>query len=162
MMRAYELSAGRLSAGIPIDPDGTIHVGEEGRGRKLVRVPIPATAVVEGGRLMSVAHSLIARGRLMATPDEVVALVLVRDPVVRQRISPWREIAVGIGADGGREYLAVLPAGEAVEFIRLYGAPMIERVACDAAGCVVASDPVAEAQSVAAALRMSAALGDGL
>ena len=141
MMRAYEF-AGRLSDGIPIDPAGSIHVGEEGRGRKLVRVPIPAAGVVAGGRLVSVAHSLIARGRLLATPDEVCALVLVRDPVVRQRISPWREIATGSGADGGREYLAVLPAGEAVEFARsgqLHVAPMIERIACDAAGCVVES-----------------------
>lgn len=42
-----------VEEGIPLR-DGMIHVGERGRARKLVRVPLPEKAIVENGRFVGV------------------------------------------------------------------------------------------------------------
>lgn len=61
--------AGRITAGIDLSEDGrTIAVGEAGRGRRLVRVPLPAGAFVEGRTLL--AAPIQAEGAL---------LVLIKD-----------------------------------------------------------------------------------
>lgn len=78
-MNAFTIAGGRATAGIALrkgDIARVIEVGEEGRGRKRVLVPVPSGAVVEGredGR----------PGIMMTAPDrpgEVNAVVvLVRD-----------------------------------------------------------------------------------
>jgi len=69
-MKVYEIQrVGEVIEGIPVEADGTIRLGEEGRGRQLVRVPVPEGSKVEGGRLMSVPLS----GEVAA------AVVLIRD-----------------------------------------------------------------------------------
>jgi hypothetical protein len=53
-INSFSVSGGRVSAGIAASKDATtVPVGSEGRGRKIVRVPLPAGGVVEGGRLVS-------------------------------------------------------------------------------------------------------------
>jgi len=64
----YEVQRGEVIRGIPLD-DGTIHVGEEGRGRLLVRVPVPEGSAIQNGRLVKVPLS----GEFAA------AVVLIRD-----------------------------------------------------------------------------------
>ena len=58
--------ASQVHPGIKVADDGTIHVGESGRGRKLIRVPLPAGAEVVDGRLVRV-------------PGESGCVVLVHD-----------------------------------------------------------------------------------
>lgn len=66
MTRAWEvLDGGRVLAGIPVDDDGTVHVGQAGRGRELRRVAVPA--------------SLVRDGRLYELPGDGRALLLLRD-----------------------------------------------------------------------------------
>lgn len=72
-MNIYEITPGLVRPGIPLARDGTsIEVGEDGRGRALVRLPIPASAVREYGRVMN----LLVREDLHRAAG---ALVLVRN-----------------------------------------------------------------------------------
>lgn len=66
MTRAWEvLRGGSVVEGVPVHEDGTIHVGQYGRGRELRRVAVPA--------------ALVSDGRLSAIPGEGRALLLIRD-----------------------------------------------------------------------------------
>lgn len=66
MIAAYEvLDGGEVLGGVPVHEDGTVHVGQEGRGRELRRVAVPA--------------ALVRDGRLHALPGEGRALILIRD-----------------------------------------------------------------------------------
>ena len=66
MIAAWEvLHGGEVMAGVPVHEDGTIHVGEAGRGRELRRVAAPA--------------ALVRDGRLYELPGEGRALILIRD-----------------------------------------------------------------------------------
>lgn len=49
-MDCYTVSSGRLSAGIALSPAGTVRLGEEGRGRKRVDVPVPPGSVTRAAR----------------------------------------------------------------------------------------------------------------
>lgn len=53
-MKAFSIVEGRLRPGIPVADDDTIVVGDKGRGREQVRVPLPDGACVQDGRLVSV------------------------------------------------------------------------------------------------------------
>jgi len=46
-MEAYTIRGMRVEKGIPVAEDGFIHVGEKGRGRRMVRVPVPVGSTVE-------------------------------------------------------------------------------------------------------------------
>lgn len=50
---AFTINRGVVSDGIAVEPDGFVYVGEKGRGRTLVRVPVPA-GTVENGKVMSI------------------------------------------------------------------------------------------------------------
>lgn len=66
MIAAWEvLHGGEVREGVPVHDDGTIHVGEAGRGRELRRVAVPA--------------ALMRDGRLHELPGEGRALLLIRD-----------------------------------------------------------------------------------
>ena len=71
-MKCYTLDAGRLSAGINLLADGCVPVGEPGRGRKLVLVPLPPGAEVAPGSPRP------EPARLLAVPGDGV-VVLVHD-----------------------------------------------------------------------------------
>ena len=65
MMKAMTI-ASAVSDGIPLTPAGEIEVGEDGRGRECVRVPLPEGAVVDNRTLVSV-------------PGEGGVVLLIRD-----------------------------------------------------------------------------------
>lgn len=67
-MNCYTIQSGCCTSGIPVQKDGTIHVGESGRGRTLVRVPVPAGGEITG------------EATLTSVPGEdSAAVVLIRD-----------------------------------------------------------------------------------
>lgn len=69
MVQAYTMLNGSLRQGIALADDGTITVGEEGRGRTLVRVPLPQGSEVRDGVVYQIPVS----------DPHVVAVVLIRD-----------------------------------------------------------------------------------
>ena len=180
-MKVYTIAGSVLQPGAELAFDANklpvITLGVEGRGRKLVLVPLPGGATVAG-------RTDTSAGRLVDVPahrpeDEGAAAVVIRDhsgyrggwrlrgarpaaeweDIVADRrggdYSPeraaWdaahperphgcRIIAEGRkaqgdagGMGGGPEYLLVIPAGVAVEIVRigrLYGAPSVLRIEC--------------------------------
>ena len=67
---AYEIRPSKhVSRGIPVTRDGHIVLGEEGRNRRKLVVPLPAGAVVIDGQVMEIPVS----------DPEAVAVVLLRD-----------------------------------------------------------------------------------
>lgn len=54
MINCFTIHGGRVKDGIAIADDGFIHVGESGRSRKLVLVPVPERSIVVEKHLMSV------------------------------------------------------------------------------------------------------------
>lgn len=114
MTRAWEiLDGGRVLAGIPVDDDGTVHVGQYGRGRELRRVAVPA--------------ALVSDGRLSAIPGEGRALLLIRDQSGYRggwhvgELCPCAEV-VAVG--GGSALRQCADCGEWTELDLPAGAPM--------------------------------------
>jgi hypothetical protein len=136
-MNCYTVQkGGKVKEGIAVgkNADGpTVHVGERGRGRELVVVPLPEGTEVEKGRAIHIPTS---------TPGELVVLVHCQrgyrgswsaefgDGITV--IAEGREAQGAAGRmGGGPEYLLRGPVG--AEFIiqrrgRLYGAPSELRV----------------------------------
>ena len=175
----YRSSGVRVHEGAAIDDHGAIVLGEEGRGRQLVRVPLPEGAEILCGRVM----------RVPVSGENEVAVVLIRDmsgfrgtwrltapasdayyeaiargeaPARPERGEPpVREIARGYCAQGeagrmggGPEILAVFRAGAVVEIVRqgrLYGAPAVVRVTANPDGSIEVSDPLVAARERLAA-----------
>lgn len=159
---------------------GRIEVGEEGRGRTMVCVPISLQAVMDGDTLTECAGP--ATSALVLIQDQSgfrgnwrlrVALSPemwdTTDPAGRRAVEqPFagQIVAEGYGAQGdagrmggGPAYLLVLAHGQAVELVRngrLYGANPVIRLEC-VAGCVVQSDPLADSQERVAAAKFAAA-----
>lgn len=163
--------------------EGKILVGESGRGRELVTVPLPpgaifgqpdlltectgdATAVVvflkdqsgfRGGWSLRDARTAEEWDIIVSNPQS--------DDRPGERSHRALVIAEGYCAQGmagrmggGSEYLLVLRHGQAVECVRggrLYGAPSVIRLEC-VAGTIVSSDPRAEAEERKAASKWSA------
>lgn len=147
-------------------------VGEPGRGRREVRVPLPAGAVVEeDGRHPS-------RGVLVSVPGGGGALVRVPDlsgyrggwsagstdptpPTPEAAAPPWRVIAEGECAEGdagamggGADVLVVVRDGDAVllrRHGRLYGAPARLRLAVTGGVATLRDEAAYEASREAAA-----------
>lgn len=70
-IKAYEIRDGRVYEGISIQDDNMIHVGEEGRARRLVRVPLPPGTEIDAKlrRVTNVPLQL----------EEGGAVILIRD-----------------------------------------------------------------------------------
>lgn len=172
-MHAFTVSPKNgVVAGIACDGNHYIHIGELGRGRKLVSVLCPDESVlvpVPDGQVEN-------RFRLMSVPCEsgaraVVVLVkdysgfrgnwLATDPSTKGAPS-WKVIAEGRCAQGdagrmggGPEYLAILGEGQSVEIVRtgrLYGDSSRLLMRNDG-GEVVVSDADADAATAAAAAK---------
>jgi len=104
-MLCYTLTkAGKVYAGIALQ-GGKIHLGEEGRGRRLTRVPVPADTEVVGVRIQGIPSK---------RTDSV--LILIKDQS-GYRGGWWLKDTSGLTilAQGacarGPEYLAVLEKG---------------------------------------------------
>lgn len=74
-VNAYEIINGEVRKGIPIQSDDKIHVGEEGRSRTLVRVPLPPEAEVDYSK-RRVMYIPIEQGK---PTGELSTVVLIRD-----------------------------------------------------------------------------------
>jgi hypothetical protein len=153
--------------------DGKIAVGDSGRGRHLVVVPIPPGAVVSDDDVLTSCdgpptsvlvlipdHSgfrgswHLRDARTEAEWDEVVGGAFVDERDFGGVVIARGECAQGIAGKmgGGPEYLLRLDHGQAVEIVRqgrLYGRPSCIRLAC-VAGTVVQSIPRDDAEERAA------------
>lgn len=176
-MKAYTISGGRATAGIHAK-DGVVNVGESGRGRSLVRVPIPAGATVVNDRLTDIPgegaivlicdHSGFRGGWQLTAPrthNEWVTIFNGGDKPERRPhglavIAEGRRAQGDAGAmGGGPEYLVRMRPGDSVEIVRsgrLYGDPTVIRIDCRDDGSVTATDARAEAETRVAAERLSA------
>lgn len=165
MIRCYTIHDGTVREGIALK-DGHILVGEAGRGRHQIRVPVRQGTVNERG-------VLVAIPKPSRSPD-AAALVLIRDQsgyrgsweLLSDSLEPCQPRSLGLliaegraaqgeagRAGGGPEYLLALPP---VTFCihrlgRLYGAPALLRVEVTADGHVAISDLLADRDSAAAA-----------
>ena len=177
-MRAYTVApGGAFVPSISVDQEGRVTLGQSGRGRKLVLVPVPAGATIIEQRLTDVpgeAGCVVVlvrdqsgfrggwhlRDPLSDAEWDAVAARTGEEPVEREHTA--RVIAEGWcaqgdagGMGGGPEYLLVLGDGQAVEAVRrgrLYGSPSVFRVE-NRGGEVVVTYPKAVAESRAAAAR---------
>lgn len=146
-IKAFTVSKEGVTQGISVT-DGYIHVGEEGRGRRLVRVPLPENAIIEGDKLMGATAKTAAAAAAAVvyiedhsgfrgswdltyprTDEEWESIVQGRGEEVPKRkiAEPRRIIAKGRKAQGaagyaggGEEYLLIMQEGEAYEIVR-YG-----------------------------------------
>lgn len=154
-MKCYTMRGGVVADGIETK-DGAIHVGETGRGRKLVSVPVPQGAEVVAGRLLSVPAKNQPAG---------VVLVAFRDHsgfrggwalADRQGVIVLAEGECAQGAagrmGGGPEYLALVTEGGAATVNRsgrLYGKAATLRVR-NVGGVLTVEDVAAVAETTAA------------
>lgn len=171
-MRAYTLSHPGIDT-----RDGKILVGESGRGRSLVSVPLPPGAVLdEQDRLISCTGP--ATDCVVLIPDQsgfrggwhlrdarpeedwdAIVAAPTRDhgipePGLSVQVIAQGHCAQGLAgaAGGGPEYLIVLRHGQAVEIVRggrLYGNPSCVQLE-NVAGTITSSDPRADARERAA------------
>jgi len=167
--------------GLPLK-EGAILVGEEGRGRRIVRVAPPHGSVVEGDRVVAIPvsrNSAVAvvlirdfsgyRGTwdlVAPLPEDVISTFVEtqnRDLLAREEVRPLHEIARGHCAQGiagrmggGAEILFVASAGETYDVVRwgrLYGAPRVLRLTVQDDGTVRITNPIAEYEAARAASR---------
>ena len=155
-MKCYTMRSGVVAVGIDAK-DAAIRVGETGRGRKLVSVPVPAGSEGADGRLLL---SVPAKNE----PSGAV-LVLFRDHsgfrggwslTDRQGVIVLAEGECAQGdagrMGGGPEYLAVLADGGAATVNRsgrLYGKAATLRVR-NVGGVLTVEDEAAVAETTAA------------
>lgn len=161
-MKCYTVKAQKIAEGIETR-DGAVRVGESGRGRKLVSVPVPQGAEVVGMKV----------GTLISVPaknqPEGAVLVAFRDcSGFRGGWTLSDKIGVAVLAEGacaqgdagrmggGPEYLAVVADGGSATINRsgrLYGAPTTLRVK-NAGGVLTVEDvnAVDEQKAASAAL----------
>jgi hypothetical protein len=174
-IKAFTVSKGEIFQGIRLT-NGYIHVGEEGRGRRLVRVPLPENSIIEGEKLMGATAKTAAAAAAVVyiedhsgfrgswdltyprTDEEWESIVQGRGEEVPKRkiAEPRRMIAKGRKAQGaagyaggGEEYLLIMQEGDAYEIVRygrLYGAPSVIKIQVKN-GQLIATDPREEAAS---------------
>jgi hypothetical protein len=176
-MKCYTISGGQRSAWIQAEKPKyeTIDLGEAGRGRKLVRVPIPHGSVQDGARLYE-------------TPGAAGTLIRIRDhsgyrggwKLTAPRAPEEYDMDIGDRPDrrkhevhvvaegwcaqgdagrmgGGPDLLVRMHAGESAEISRtgrLYGQPAVWRIDVGDDGTIEVSDPIAARASQRAAGRM--------
>lgn len=133
-MKCYTIKASAVQAGIAVK-DGAVLVGEEGRGRKLVRVPVPAGADMVDGRLAAVPAKNQPEGAVLVAFRDCSGFRGGWSLSDRQGVIVVAEGACAQGAagrmGGGPEYLAVVADGGSATINRsgrLYGAAATLRV----------------------------------
>jgi hypothetical protein len=84
MMKCFTIIGGVAHAGIALASTSppTVAVGQAGRGRRQVTVPVPPGAVIEDGRLLAVS----------SVDETAVAVVLVADHSGYRGSWRWREV----------------------------------------------------------------------
>jgi hypothetical protein len=161
-MKCYTIARWGVEEGIRVTPDGVILVGEKGRGRELVRAPVPKGAEIIDGRVMAVPAKNQPPGAV---------LVLIRDHSgfrgtwylddpqgVVILIEGWCAQGDAGRAGGGPEYLAVIHAGGSAIIKRtgrLYGKPETLRLR-NADGVLTLEDVAAQADTDAARAALEA------
>ena len=167
-MMAYTVRPGLIEPGIRLAQDGMIHLGQQGRGRTLTRVPVPCGTIAPVPADLVEAARVGNRPTLTALPGEG-AVVCIRDhsgfrgswtlDAPHYTIRATGQCAQGDAGrmGGGPEHLLVLPPGQHVLISRtgrLYGAPAILEVRCAADGLVTLHDVEDEARTAAAGVAL--------
>jgi len=165
-MKCYTVEKGRINQGIFVE-EQKIRVGEDGRNRKLVVVPIPRNAFIENDRCMSVPAKPEFEGAVMIYIKDHSGFrgnwSMDADPNAIVIIAEGR-CADGIAGrmGGGPEYLLILKNKCSIEISRsgrLYGAPSLYRVENDN-GELKIIDVAAEASEKVALQSLSAIIED--
>ena len=152
-MKVFTISSDSPEMGIVLS-GGVVKVGEEGRGRKQVAVPLPEGSIIEDNMLVEV-----------PSPDSAATVLCVRDfsgyrgTWTMTQQSGVKVIAEGFVAQGqagamggGPEYLLSLRNGGSFRIERegrLYGAPAIYEVR-NTNGNITIVDVDAERETAAA------------
>lgn len=155
-MKCYTVKAAAVSVGVAVK-DGAVLVGEEGRGRKLVRVPVPAGSEMADGRLVAVPAKNQPAGAVLVAFRDCSGFRGGWSLADRQGVIVVAEGACAQGdagrMGGGPEYLAVVADGGSATINRsgrLYGAPATLRVR-NAGGVLTVEDVAAVTATTAAA-----------
>jgi hypothetical protein len=169
-MKCFTLYPGGIEKGILLR-DGRISIGEPGRGRTLVTVPVP-----QGAEVVDIqGEPPTITGRLMSIPAKNspagAVLVVIRDHSGfrgswslgdQQGVTILAEGYCAQGAagrmGGGPEYLAVLSDGGSATITRsgrLYGKPSILRVQ-NTGGVITVTDVIAAESTARAAAALEA------
>ena len=155
-MKCYTIRGGTGAEGIETK-DAAIRVGETGRGRKLVSVPVPQGAEVADGRLLAVPAKNQPAGAVLVAFRDHSGFRGGWSLSDRQGVIVLAEGECAQGdagrMGGGPEYLAVVADGGSATVNRsgrLYGKAATLRVR-NAGGVLAVEDVVAVAETTAAA-----------